>query len=422
MAQDNTLAAINSIAKPIFAAGVTNLVPDDLYLIKKVKFSAQQRLGRYFEYPVILSDEQGFTYADEDDGLYDLDDSVSMTVKSAEIVSQQVTGRSAFSLKEAAVALAKGEQAFANNVQLRVQNLSDSAAKRLEIAMIYGRSSTGLARSVTGTTVSSTQFRFDIPASQWASGIWAGSLNAKLECFNDTGTQVGAASVQVYNVDMSTNRYVYVTGTSGDVTAINAAIGTGIVLRFKTANNKEMYGLEYILRNNSTLFGISAADYPLWKGNTYSVGSAALTMQKLLKSLNDPMGKGLRRDIVVLLSNPTFGNLNQDEAALRMFDSSYKPEMTERGNKRIKYYYQHGSMEIVCHPMVKEGDFFALPLDIVKRVGATDLTFRYPGMSDEEMFSPFENKNGYQVRIYADQAIFLERPGIAVYGNGIVNS
>jgi hypothetical protein len=420
MATDNTADAINSIAKVVFAQDIINLVPDDRYLVKNVKFKDSERLGRNFEQPVILSDEQGFTYADEDDGLYDLDDSVAMTVKTARISGQQITGRAFISLKEAAVALKKGEKAFANSMQLRIKNMTDSASKRLEVAMLYGRAATGLARCVTGTTLSATQYRFTVPAAQWASGIWSGAINAKLECFNDTGTQVGTGAVQLVNMDFA-NRYLTVEGVAGVITSIDGAIGTGIVLHYKTAKGKEMHGLDSIILNTGTLFEINAATYPLWKGNEYSAGSGDLTMEKLLKALYQPIGKGLQEDVVVLLSPATFANLNSDEAALRMFDSSYDPAKSERGNKKICYFYQHGKLEIVAHNMVKEGEAFCLPLALVKRVGATDLTFNYPGQGDK-MFSPLESKNGVQFRIYADQAIFLDRPGVAVKIKDIVNS
>jgi hypothetical protein len=159
----------------------------------------------------------------------------------------------------------------------------------------------------------------------------------------------------------------------------------------------------------------------LWKGNTYSAGSAALTMDKLLSSLVVPMGKGLREDAVVLVSHATFVNLNSDEAALRMFDSSYKPEKAERGNKKISYFYQGGKLDIVSHSMIKEGESFVLPLNQIKRVGASDLTFSIPGRGGE-MFDLLEDKTGYQFRIYADQAIFLKRPGICQKITLITNS
>lgn len=421
MAQDSTLDMLNSNAKEIYSdEGILNLVPNDIYLLKNIPFSAAQRNGRYFFQPVQLTDEHGFTYADEDDGLYTLNDSIALVLKHAEVPGQQLTGRSAISLKEAAAATSGGKQAFVSSTEYRTKALLDSAAKRLEIAMIHGRSATGLARSVTGSTASSTQFVFTIPAAEWASGIWSGAINAEFECFNDTGTQIGSAAVTCYNVDFGTKQ-VSMSGASGDITAINTAIASGIVLKYRSANGKEMYGIDSIITNAGTLFNIDAAAYALWKGNTFSAGSAALTMELLLKSLIVPMGKGLQEDVVVLCSNATFVNLNEDEAALRMFDSSYKPELTERGNKRIRYFYQHGMMDIVSHNMVKEGVAYVLKKSDIRRVGASDLTFNCPGR-EGEMFDLLQDKNGFQFRVYADQAIFLKRPGCAVKIVNIVNS
>lgn len=421
MAQDNTADTLNSLAKEVYSnEGVLKLVPEDLYLVKEVQFKEAQKLGRLYHQPVVLSDEHGFTYADSDDGLVTLEDSISLVVKSAEIQGSQLFGRSVIATKEAAIAVSNGAKSFVNATEFRVKALMDSAAKRLEIAMIYGRSAEGLARCVAGATVSSTQFRFTVPTSQWASGIWSGSINASLEAFNDTGTQIGSAAVSVYNVDFD-NKYVFVTGASGDITAIDTAIGAGIVLRYKTANLKEMYGIDAIIRNTGTLFNISASDYPLWKGNTATASGAALTLEKLLNAMTVPLGKGLREDAVVLVSNRTFSNLNEDEAALRMFDSSYKPGLAERGNKRLRYHHQQGMLDVVAHNMVKEGEAFVLPLSVIRRVGACDLTFSQPG-ADFKMFSMLENKTGFQYRIYADQAILLTKPGICLKINNIVNT
>ncbi len=422
MAADATIEALDTNAKRRYSPdGFIDLVPSGNYLLKNIKFkSAETGLGQEFDQPFIASDEQGFTYADADAGLFDLNEGVAMKMVPARLKGQQLAARCKISAKEAAIAIRGGDLAFENGIGIRLNSLNAQGGRRLEIAMLYGRSATGLGRSVTGTTGgTATQYQFTISDATWAPRIWAVSLNANLECFNDSGTQVGTESVQIlrYNLD---SKVVVVTGSTTQITAIGSAVSAGICLFYDSACGVEMHGLDSILTNTGTLFNIDAATVPLWKANVFSAGSAKLTMDKILRSLTNPLANGLEGDIKVLLSGKTFSSLNSDEAALRVYDSSYRAELAKRGNNRIEFYYQEGSLEIISHSMVKEGEAMIVPVDQCRRVGATDLTMYIPGQ-DMRMFQNLENQMGYQAKVYADQALFLRRPSWSVKITDIVN-
>ncbi|TXH11101.1 MAG: hypothetical protein E6R04_03250 [Spirochaetes bacterium] len=420
MAQDNTPDAINSIAKPVFAQSIVDLTPDINFLLKNVPFVASEKqLGRYYEQPTILTEDQGFTYADEDDGIYDLNDSIAMTIKSAIAVGQQITGKSVVSYKEAAVAVSAGKIAYKSAIQVRMESLGNTAAKRMEIAMIYGRAATGLGRSVTGTTLSSTQFRFVLPTSQWSDHIWAVSQNAELVGYNDTGTAINATPVSVYDVD-GVNFYVKVSGSTTAISAIDSGIAAGINLFFRSAYGKEMYGLDAMANATGTMFGIDTSLYPLWRGNVVAT-SGALTLAKLLKLIIPALVKGMSGECYALVNYGTFANLANDESALVRYGASLDDKNAERGAKTITFRYQKGLIKIISHPVVKNGEAFVVQADSLSRVGATDLTFGRPG-KEGVVFTDLESKNGFQFRVYADQAIFCSRLGVITKITGIVNA
>jgi len=113
--------------------------------------------------------------------------------------------------------------------------------------------------------------------------------------------------------------------------------------------------------------------------------------------------------------------LNSDQAALRSFDQSYSSKESKNGSESIVYHGQNGKIEIVSHPCVKEGEAFVVPMKKMKRIGAQELSFKSPG-SDEQLFRQLDSSAGVELRLYGNQAIFIETPARCVKITGIVNS
>jgi len=76
----------------------------------------------------------------------------------------------------------------------------------------------------------------------------------------------------------------------------------------------------------------------------------------------------------------------------------------------------------VSHSIIKEGEAMAIPMARVRRLGAVDITFKTPGMGDDEFFLHLADAAGFELRCYTDQHIFLETPAKAVRYYGIVNT
>lgn len=437
-------AQLTGLYKEAYADGIEGLIPDVAQLIKRIKFGEAERLGNKYHQPVVLGREHGITYAKPDAGAYALAPSVAMLMKDATLQGSQTTLRSQIALDTVARSIGSAK-AFKKATLPIIESNLESHTTRLEHALLYGQSQDGIAQtSGANTTGTSTTTSINLAAGHWAVGIWAGSEGAKVVLYKDTDNAlVSSAADAVFTVTtVDTDlRRIKLTGTSTGVTALNSAAsagslnvmwygvtgltsgdgGTDPLTTWAATDASDMAGVDAIVTNTGSMFGIDAAVYSLWKGNTYAVGSAQLTMGKVFAGVNKAVGKGgLKEMVEVFCSIDTFSNLNTDLAALRKFDSSYSKGEAVNGFETIKYVGTNGMIEIVPHTCIKAGEAFALPLKRFTRVGATEVTFNTPGRQDE-IFLNLPNNNGFELRSYADQALLCRTPAKTIKFTGIVN-
>lgn len=418
MADVTVKEQLEGLAKEVYGDGPENLIPDHSKLVKEIPFRESEMLGNAYNVPVVVSDENGVTYAGSDEDAFDLNDPEAMQTKNARVKGSQIVLRCAIGYKAAAAIASKGPKAFLNSTEYVIKRLMEQAGKRLELGLLYGGSGLGIISGTTNVNATSTILEFT--TASWAAGIWIGSKNTNLDIYDSSDAlvnTVGSVKVSVVNV---ADKEVTITGAAADITAIDAATYPGDVFFFG-AKDKEMLGLDKIITTSGTLFEIDNTVYDLFKGREFSNGSAALSFDKLSKAMVELVNFGLDEDVKVLCSPITWQNLNQNEAALRNYDQSYKPAKGEKGNESIVYHSQNGRLEIVSHSMVKEGEAFILPMSKLKRVGAYDLSMKNPGRNNE-MFRELDGRSGFEIRAYTDQALFTDHPSRLLKISGIVNS
>jgi hypothetical protein len=107
--------------------------------------------------------------------------------------------------------------------------------------------------------------------------------------------------------------------------------------------------------------------------------------------------------------------------ALQRVDSSYKKSKGELGVESICFYGVNGECEIIPSIYVKEGEAFCVPLSKFKRLGATDVTMRMPGQSEDQFVLQRPDNAAYEVRLYTEQNLFCERPSFTCKIIGIEN-
>lgn len=411
----NSIASANGYFKTVYGDKVVDAVPDFAILQKRIEFvDASKELGSYYAVPIQLTQEGGFTYIGTgatQSAATALVTSVAQQMKEAQVYGYELNLRSQITYTALARATSKGPAAFGKMSAGLITGMTTSTRRRLEIAMLYGQVGLGTVASFTGSTVT-------ISDATWAGGIWAGMEGARIDIYqsNLSTARASATSLQIDSVDLDakTITFVSIAGTpvAGDVLFFQGANSSGTF--------SEMAGLQKIISNTGTLFNVSAASFNLWKGITVtSVGQ--LSHAKLQDAVSRAVNKGLMEKVLVLCSPKAWGVLNSDQAALRVFDSSYRTSKAENGAEALVFHATNGLLEIVSHPMVKDGDCFIVPPESAMRVGSTDLTFGVPGM-EEQFFRLVDGYNAVELQCMSDQALFLERPAHAAYLSGITYS
>ena len=414
-----TVADLNGLFKQAYADEIVNLIPEASLLTRNITFQGKDKmLGDTYNQPVILRAEQGFTYAAPGSGAFSINPPITMVTKNANVTGYQMLERAGLDYES--VFKAQSVNAFKDAVDLSMENAMESFGKRLELALLYGQSATGLGSvsNVVGATATTAVVTF--ASGQWASGIWAGQEGATLDMFTAGNSLINTTgALTIVSVDV-VSKTLTVSGAAADITAIDAA-NTGYV-RFAGSSGNEMVGLDKILTNTGSLFGIDASAYALWAANSYSAGSATLTFAKLQQAVALAQARGLAEDVDVVVNPSTWVDLLNQQAALRMYDSSFSNSKVDNGSKSIEFFSQNGKMTIHSHIYVKEGEAFVLPFSRAVRIGSTDITFNIPGSDSGKVFQQQANNAGFEYRLYTQQSMLVETPAKCVKITNIVHS
>lgn len=425
---------LNSLYKVAYPKGIIDLIPATGKIAEMVEFvPSELQNGKHYEQPVILTQEQGFTYSLDTQTAYDLNDSIGMAMQSAVVPGADIVLDSTVGYNQAARA-SHSSTAFKSVMSTKFENMLKSAEKRLEVGYLYGNKPIGSA-AAQAVVIASSMLPFVVDTASWGTGIWSGSENANVVFVvaSDNTAVDSLRSFKVAKVDVDT-RTLYVAagtaGTAGTLTTLETAIEaaalnihyygsvSGSAGSFAYA---EQAGLQSQITKTASQFGIDPATYDLWKGNAVAV-TGQLTMAKVLSAVSKAVGRGLDEDVVCFVNPSTWADLASNLAALRRYDGSYSKSKAENGSKALEYVSQNGTIKIVSYNIVKEGDCFIFPLSKVIRIGARELSLNDPTRPAEEIFFTIPGKAGVGLRAYTNQAIFLEAPAQAVYISGIVNS
>lgn len=429
MAQQNTTATLDGLFKTVYGEGPVKVIPEISIIQKQVKFKESQKIGKSYEFPVILSSEAGVTYLAAGAGVQTLNDAIAAQLKNATVDANQIIIRGQMDYEAAAKATGS-EKAFKGATELLVENLMETGSKRLEMAFLYGHSATGLGTADSSANASATSTVVTMLAAGWAPGIWAGSENSVVNFYKASDNTLVSSSTDA-NFTISTvnfaDRKITFAGTATGISALDTALAAGdCYIQWKgtktgTTTWVEPVGIDKIITNSGSLFGIDAATYALWAGSSYAVGGA-LTVAKVLGGISLPVSKGgLMEEVDVLVSPKTFIGLSSTMTDLRRQNGGQKEITGIGGFEAITLMGPGFKMNLVCHAMVKEGEAFAVPFKRFKRIGSQEFSFQTPGR-EGEMFLHIPDKNAYELRLYGAQALVCEAPAKCVKYTGIVNA
>ena len=438
-----TAPEVVDLFKSVYGSG-HDLLPQNYLLEKDIPFDQKQKVGEKYVESVILSNENGITLGGNGYDAFNINPAVAGAVKQIEVqpyssVLSSIIPWSVISRSAGAGDKEAQKKAFFSATKHIVKNNLKSHSKFMEIFRWYGQSSKKLGSvsyatatyrgvaftngggalehngtSVTYTAgVNTTSNHILMAPGDWASGIWIGSEGMAIEQIA-SATGLVVASGKVISVD-SLNGSIAVDFTPVAATAANSHyIGIS-----GQAGLKEMVGSHKILSTVGTLFGLDNIPYPLFQGNTYNVNGALLTLQILELAVANAVNRGgLDGDIRVYVNPRTLAKMINTEAGRREYDGSYDVEEGKNGFKAIKFYGQNGTIDIIAHRFVMEGDAFGMCLPEWSRSGSAEVSFQVPGINKDIIF-PLENQAGYAFRSFSDQYLFCYQPSKSIYFYGI---
>lgn len=394
----STPTTLASRLKQRFNKEVSQLVPESSHFQKAVEFRKDLEPGASAEFDVQLSHESGFSIGTGDVTLNGAVDQVSARA-TVSGYSHILQAKVSYDLIKRA---SSDDKAFAKFADGKFLNMVTAMRNREELLCLNGRRGVGKVLTEDGAGV------IVITKATWIPAFWASAVGAKFVAFDSlTGTTQHAANLTCTAVDIAT-RTVTLT-SSGTIADVNA----NDYLFIKGQHNDGRIGLLDIAHNTGSLYGISATTYPLWASNSYDVGTSALTVGKIMEASALAANKGASMERLICYVPPkTMQTLVADESALIRRDPNAK--VMKSGAQGIEIQSSTGTIEIVPHLLMPEGEFVIYPPEYTYIIGSCEATSQIA--KDGDILFDLESSSSKEMRMFSDNTVFCERPGYIVYG------
>lgn len=432
---ETTAVAAGLLKQAYNDEAITKIVPASSIIQEEVDFVPDaQREGAQFNAPVLLSLPSGFTYGA---GYATYQPIIPSNVQYAFLTGSNINLRDGIANDLISRAMSD-KNSFMTASKYVMMALQKSMRKETELNLLYGSSGLGQVAAYTNNSATSTTLYFSFGT--WAPAIWSGLENATIQFYN-AGAQingsVGTFTITAVTIAQQTPNFggsITVTGAAADITSLqnaiaqvyssgSTALGTAVDVYMNTSFGNQMVGIKGILSATGTLFGLNTASYSVWQPNTFTCGSAPLSIGKVLDAGALAVARGAEDEQLDVLINPTsYANLIVEASSARKYDGSWKKDTLANGARYIEYYGPNGKMRIIAHPFVKQGEGFILPLEEAKRIGSTDITFDLPGFAGPALYLPSPTNTGVEVRVFTSQALFHAKPSHCVYLSNITPS
>jgi len=432
-AGQDMLSQLSGLFKEVYATEIKTAIPECAKLLKEVPFESRAPLGNQFHQPIVLSGEQGVTYAAPGAGNFSLGPSISLNSQDAQVNGYQMVLSAGLDYESMARSIHGGKASFATATSVKIKNVLSSMRERTEAGLWYGQEGIGVVSAVSATDATDTLVT--ISSATFMPLLFAGLENAEVVFYDPStspptriGSEPTAANPGAYtitSVNVGLNQFsVY--SSSADATALaGITVGNKILVYFRfsvsgtgvTFAYNEMMGISPQLTSTAVRFNINPALYNLWQGNTYDAGSQPLTFKKIVQAVGQAVNRGLDEDVDVWIPVSSWDDLLNDQAALRKYDESFSDKELDQGSQSIRFHSVNGAINIKAHGMLKNGDAFVLPMgkDHILRIGAYDIAFVQPVAGDfvddgaAEFFTD-PNRAGVFFRCYSHQSIVLMSP------------
>jgi hypothetical protein len=412
-----TAATMNGLTKKRFGQ-MNKAIPEFALFQERIKFSERAKLGKEYEELILLTRSQGVTYQKTNkETVYDLEAARSLTTAPATVTAAEIIMVEQIAYGMLAAAERQGEEAYASAIKEALKSIVETHRFRIELAAWYGGSSTGIgviSVHTDGTTTGTLQ----LTVASWASGIWSQYQNGLIDVYNGSTLRNTTDAIVVTAIDPVT-RTLSISGVEADLNAI--ADGDYIVPH--GGYDQQMTGVDAILTNTGSLFGIDAATNLVWKANTFSAGSAPATIFTYGQGLQQAVGRGVMgKRFAIHCAPAAWQDVANDAGGLRRWTESQRAEV-EQGTTKLTFYgANNNTLELISNPIIKQGEAMGMVEEDWIRGGPSDLTNGLLGQPTEDFFHEIPGKSGCEVRNFSSQFIMCKKPSHQVKFTNIVPS
>ena len=402
-----------------------NPLPSDNTLADYSEFvGAEERPGKQFQFPVQVTIEHGQTH-DVSDTAFALEPAIDSELKEAIIdgATVMMVGNIPYNV------IARGKQGAANGnsggsfwkpIDLKTKALMQGGELYRELDLLYGPGTAAaalgnigvVAASVSGSSLTAGQV-VRLTTGSWAPGIWNNFIKGKVDIYESDGTTLRAADVQVTAVGATNCRLTLINTSSSAVVAAND------ILVPKTSKGKSCIGVQAILENSGSIFGIDAAVYPMWRCLSMSIGGA-LSRAKIVQFCSRLYPNGMSGGAKLFVGGAAFADLSEEASALQRYTEN-TDKVKRQGNDNLEYNTSIGVINVALHRYLKQSIGMLIAKNVLKRVGSSDLTFSLPG-TNQWFYQELPSNAGSQIRIFSNQAPILEIPYYCGIMTGIASN
>jgi hypothetical protein len=392
-----------------------NPLPEENTLSEHARFvPAEQRSGKQFEFPVKVTHEHGITF-DTSDTAFAIRPAIDSEWKSALVDGATILmpANIAYSVMarggNGTARSGSGGGAFWKPIDAKVEALMVSAELYRELTIMYGPGTTAAAMCTLGANAAAVLSGANLAAGQtirlttasWSSGLWPQMINAKFDIYSSDATTQVETDVKLTAVGPTNCQLTLQKDGS------TAGLSSGDVLVIAGSKGRSCIGTQAILENSTTMFNIPAGTYPMWRAVSFAVGGT-LTRAKVGQFCARLFPNGLKGGGKLFVGPAAFADLVEEASALQQFNAN-TDKIKRQGADNLIYITSIGNVNVTLHRYMKQGQAWFIAENVMKRVGATDLTFSLQG-SNKWFYQELPNNAGCQIRIFGHQAPIIESP------------
>lgn len=424
----DTIGTASGLLKTTYADGVTDALPDNELITEILGYQRFEKIGAQFQTSVSLSYGHSVTAMGDKEQNMTLGVPSFTPLQNAYATSYVFVYRDIISNTLLQRATSAGPQSFESATAVTFERAKKSFTKIQEEVLNYG--TLGLGQFV-GATADLNASQITISLAEWAPAIWIASKDMPIDIYTAAGILV--LSTTVTAIPSISTRVLTLASVAGLVN------GTTYTIWRRGFRGLEAPGIQAILTNNTSLFGIDATGtFDLWTPNTYALGGAALLFSKVARGIAQVRPKGLAKQLSLIIAEDAFPDAIPDyntttensttpgARTSRWFSGPGDTMKLIHGTSDLTYKINTTSVTIKSSPYQKNGYAPCIEEDSLIRIGSSDKVFQFQelggGGGKPEYFRALENLNAFEFRLCSDVALFTSERNRSMIFTGIVNN